>query len=126
MEGVPLKPSKQEKDLGVLVDQNLNFSDHVTSTVNKASKLLGLIKRTFPTLSMITVPKLFKTLVRPHLEYGNAIWHPKHKRHQLQVEKVQRRATEMIPELKCLPYEDRLQTLKLPSLMHRRRRGDMI
>ena len=42
------------------------------------------------------------------------------------VEKVQRRATKLIPELKELTYVERLKKLKLPSLVHRRRRGDMI
>ena len=42
------------------------------------------------------------------------------------VEKNQRRATKMIYLIKNLPYEQRLRTLKLPSLIYRRRRGDMI
>ena len=42
------------------------------------------------------------------------------------VEAVQRCATKAIPELKDIPYEDRLRRLKLPSLVYRRRRGDMI
>ena len=42
------------------------------------------------------------------------------------VEAVQRRATKAIPELKDIPYEDRLRRLKLPALVYRRRRGDMI
>ena len=42
------------------------------------------------------------------------------------IEKIQRRATKMIPELKDKTYENRLRDLKLPSLVHRRRRGDMI
>ena len=42
------------------------------------------------------------------------------------LEKVQRRGTKMIPELKDLDYEDRLKRLKLPSLVYRRFRGDMI
>ena len=42
------------------------------------------------------------------------------------MEKIQRRATRLIPSLKGLSYEERLRALKLPSLEHRRRRGDMI
>ena len=42
------------------------------------------------------------------------------------IEKVQRRATKLIPSISQLPYQQRLRELKLPSLYHRRRRGDMI
>ena len=73
-----------------------------------------------------TVPRLFTTMFRPHLEYGNIIWHPRYRRDKLEVEKFQRRATRLIPSLKGLSYEERLRALKLPSLEHRRRRGDMI
>lgn len=65
-------------------------------------------------------------MVRPHLEYGNAIWFPFLKKDIELIEKVQMRATKLVPELKDLSYEDRLRQLKLPSLVHRRRRGDMI
>ena len=65
-------------------------------------------------------------LVRPHLEYGNVVWGPFFKGDILAIEKVQKRATKMVPRLKDLTYEQRLRALNLPSLLHRRRRGDMI
>ena len=54
------------------------------------------------------------------------IWGPFFKEDAKIVEKVQRRATKVVKDLKTLSYEDRLRSLKLPSLQHRRRRGDMI
>ena len=65
-------------------------------------------------------------MVRPILEYGNIIWHPYYKRQSIAIEKVQRRATRLIPELRYLDYKSRLAALKLPSLKYRRFRGDMI
>jgi len=65
-------------------------------------------------------------MVRPHLEYGNVTWHPRYRGDKLEVEKVQRRATKLIPSISHLPYEDRLKLVKLPSLDFRRRRRDMI
>ena len=65
-------------------------------------------------------------MVRPHLEYGNLIWGPFNRTDQRLIEHVQRRATKLVPELKHLPYQERLKNLKLPSLYHRRQRGDMI
>ncbi len=69
---------------------------------------------------------LYKSLVRPHLEYGNTVWYPKLKRVIRSLEAVQRRATRMIPEIARLTYQERLQQLKLPSLVYRRHRGDML
>ena len=53
-------------------------------------------------------------------------WTPILRRDQILLENVQRRATKLIPELRDRDYEDRLWTLKLPSLYYRRPRGDMI
>ena len=60
------------------------------------------------------------------LEYGNSVWGPFNRADQRLVERVQRRATRMIPSLRHLSYPDRLAALDLPSLYYRRRRGDML
>jgi len=54
------------------------------------------------------------------------IWHPRYRGDKLEVEKVQRRATKLIPSISHPPHKDQLKVLKLPSLDFRRRRGDMI
>ena len=56
------------------------------------------------------------------MEYWNTIWYPLLRKDIESVEKIQRRATKLIPELKDMTYTERLKKLKLP----RRRRGDMI
>ena len=53
------------------------------------------------------------------------VW-PAYQRDKLEIEKIQRRATKLIPKLREVPYKDRLVALRLPSLHYRRRRGDMI
>ena len=65
-------------------------------------------------------------MVRPHLEYGNAIWGPFYQGDIKMVEAVQHRATKLIPHLRDKPYEERLKALQLQSLVYRRKRGDMI
>lgn len=123
---VVLDTVEVEKDLGVNIDNNLNFDHHIDSQVKKANKLLGMIRRTYTTLDTYSLPLLYNAIIRPHLEYCIPVWSPRWKKDQESIERVQRRATKLIPELKTLEYVDRLKALKLPSLYYRRARGDMI
>ena len=116
----------EEKDLGIIIDDSLKFHKHTASAVKKANAILGIIKKSFCILDTRTLPLLYKSLVRPHLEYGNVIWGPHFIGDQKLIEKVQKRATKLIQSIRHLPYDQRLQILKLPSLTYRRRRGDML
>ena len=126
LNGIELEAITTEKDLGVMVDNKLNFHVHAATATKKANQILGVIKRTYQTRDEFTIPTLYKAMVRPHLEYGNAIWGPCYVGDLRLVEGVQRRATKLIPRLHNLPYEERLSELKLPSMEYRRKRGDMI
>ena len=110
-----LENVKEEKDLGVIIDNQLKFHTHTSAAVKKANSILGLIKRSFVALDEDTPPLLFTSMVRPHLEYANIIWGPHFIGDIRAVERVQKRATKLIPILR-----------NLPSLEHRRKRGDMI
>lgn len=70
--------------------------------------------------------RLYTALVRPHVEFANVVWYPYLRKDIESIERVQMRATKLVPNLKELPYETRLKELKLPSLSHRRLRGDVI
>ena len=126
MNGKMLKQIEDEKDLGVIIDEKLDFHRQTASVIKKANGVLGAIKRTFLKLDKNVFPPLFTSLVRTHLEYANVIWGPFFKGDIKAVEKVQRRATKMVAGIANMSYEERLKELQLPSLVHRRRRGDMI
>ena len=64
--------------------------------INKANRILGLIKKSFVNLDTNNLPPLYKSLVMPHLEYGNIIWGPHYKEDQKAIEKVQKRATKLM------------------------------
>ena len=121
-----LQKAKTEKDLGVVVDTDLSFESHMNETVKKANKIAGLILRTINFNNKDILVPLFKTLVRPILEYGNTVWSPMLKKHIHMIEDVQRRFTKRIAGFKDKPYEERLRELRLPSLEYRRIRGDLI
>ena len=126
MGGNVLSQTREEKDLGVIVDDGLLFRPHITAAANKANQMMGVALHTFEDHSANTIVPIYLAHVRPHLEYGNLLWHPRYKKDSITVENVQRRATKRIPELKDLSYGERLAKLDLPSLQYRRDRGDMI
>ena len=76
MNGNPLVKTSAEKDLGVTVDEHLKFHVHTARVVSKAFQILAVVNKSFVNLDEFTLPLLYKTLVRPHLEYGNVIWGP--------------------------------------------------
>ena len=94
--------------------------------ISKANQRVGLIKRTFSRLSCKSLKILYKSLVRPILEYCSTIWYPLYKYDIVEIEKVQRRATKLAPSIKELPYEERLKKLNLTTLYYRRNRADVL
>ena len=97
-----LKSTKSEKDLGVVIDEKLTFQQHVEQCTTKANRTVGIIRRFFQHLSEQTFTLLFKSLVRPILEYGNVVWQPMAKGLCSQIEDVQRRATKLLGHIKNL------------------------
>ncbi len=107
-----LEVATEEKDLGIIFQQDLKFSTHIATKVNKANSMLSLIVRSFDYVEKNSFVMLYKALVRPHIEYGNTIWYPYLRKDIISVEKVQKRATKIVPQLRDLSYEDRLKALK--------------
>ena len=116
----------EERDLGVICDSDLNFTSHINDCIRKANQRVGLIRRSFMYLDEKSFLMLYKTLVRPILEYCSSVWYPMFKKDSEALEKVQRRATKVLRNLRDLSYPERLFRLKLPSLVYRRRRSDLI
>ena len=89
----------QQKDLGVILDAELKFDEHISVEVKTANAIAGLIRRTFSYRDGPLFKKLFNTFVRPHLEYGKLIWTPQLKKYITILENVQRRATNLVDGL---------------------------
>ena len=122
----PLKNVIEEKDLGVIMDNNLNFKSHISQKISKANSMIYLIKNCFKFLDADMFKTLYKSLIRPHLEYASPIWCPTAKGEILRLKGVQRRATKLVPDITRLPYIDRLKHSELPTLEYRRIRQNII
>ena len=123
---VQLEETELEKDLGVHIDPELKFSKHIERQVNKANRILGLIRRSYEYIDMDVMTKLFASLVRSHLKFRNVACFSRLEKDRNLIDGVQRWATKLVHEIKDLEYEERLKRMDLPSLRYRRTRRDMI
>ena len=64
------------KDLGILFDTGLKFHQHASEVAMKANRVLACMRRGFINLNESVLLRLYKSMVRPILEYGNVIWGP--------------------------------------------------
>ena len=109
-----------------MIDGKLNFHAHVKKAVLTANKVTGIIRRNFKYMGEETFLTLYKSLVKPHIEYSSTVWNPTMICDQKLIEGVQRRATKLIPSISGLSYPQKLKKLGLPSLQYRRLRADML
>ena len=115
-----------EKDLGVTIDGELKFEEHIANKIRIANGIVGQIRRSFSYLDCETFRRIYIAFVRPHLEYCQSAWSPYLLKNIDALENVQIRATKLVDGLADLDYPERLKRINLPTLAFRRRRGDLI
>ena len=117
---------QQEKDVGVIIAENLKPSLQCAKAAQKANSVLGQLTRGVGYRDKECFINLYLTYVRPHLEYAVAAWSPWNQGDKEVLEGVQRRAVNMVTNLKGKTYHQRLEELGLTTLEERRERGDLI
>ena len=124
--GTILSKTLNEKDLGIIMNTNMKVSEQCRIAASKGNHVIVLIRRNityFYKEKSLIVP-LYKAIVRPNLEYCIQAWSPYLRKDML--DKIQSRATKLIPGMKDLTYEERLKECGLTTLETRRLRGDQI
>ena len=111
----------QEKDLGVTFSGDMTASEQCVIAASKGNQILELIRRTITYNEKKLIVPLRKAIVGPHLEYCIQAWRP-YRKDIDKLERIQRRASKMFPELRDLSYESRLLEGGLTTLETRRLR----
>ncbi|KAK8748335.1 hypothetical protein OTU49_016085 [Cherax quadricarinatus] len=124
--GQRLQTSLKEKDLGVSITPSMSPEAHINQITAAAYGRLANLRTAFRYLSKESFKTLYTVYVRPILEYAAPVWNPHLIKHVKKLEKVQRFATRLVPELRGMSYEERLREIGLTTLEDRRVRGDMI
>ena len=107
----------------------LSWDSHIHKITAKANKLLGLLRRTCPCLTDVTIRRtLYLSLVKSQLCYASEVWSPHIQAQNIQLEQVQRRARRWtLKERKSdSSYSERLSTLKLLPLCYDREIRDLV
>ena len=82
--------------LGVKIQRNLKWEEHIKTAAAKASNILNLLKRNMYGCSKDSKVKAYTALVRPHLEFASPVWNPPEQKNITKLEQVQRRAARWI------------------------------
>ena len=93
--GATLRRVTNHDYLGVTISSDLNWLRHVKKIYNKASRTLGLLKRTLFPCSQNVKSIAYKMLVRPQLEYASEVWSPYTMKCIKKIEQIQRNSSFM-------------------------------
>jgi hypothetical protein len=111
--GQDIETVTQEKDIGVIIDSELTFENHLCEKVKKATSIFAVMRRTFKHLDTKSFLVIYKTLVRTHLDYASSVWAPYKMKYIEKIESVQKRVTKQFPGMKNLSYPERLKKIRV-------------
>ena len=91
------------------MNATMKVSEQCRIAVSKGNQVLGMIRRNVTYKEKSLIVPMYTSIVRPHVEYCIQAWSPYLRKYIDMLEKIQRRATKLIPELRDLRYEERLK-----------------
>ena len=121
-----IEEAEEEKDLGVWIDTSMKPSKQCAAAAKSANFALGQMQRAFHYRTKETLIPIYKSFIRPKLEFSVAAWSPWMEMDKKILEKVQERMIRLLSDAKGKTYEEKLKDVGLTTLTERRERGDAI
>ena len=126
VDGIPVEVVNSHRDLGVIVDDQLKFHGHIQRKIGYLHALTtSILSCTLSRDSAFLMP-IYKSHIRPKLEYGSCLWNVGFVGDVRKLERLQRRWTRSVSGLADRPYNERLRVLDLFSIKGRLLRADLI
>ena len=72
---IPVRKVPEHKHLGIILDSKLSFTSHINAVISKCRQGIGLLKFLSKYLPRQTLNEIYKLYIRPHLDYGDVIYH---------------------------------------------------
>ena len=126
MDGDRIGVTREERDLGVIVGDTMKPSSQCASAARAGNFALGQLLRAFHYRRKANIVPLYKTFVRPRLEFAVTAWNPWTEADVRILERVQERLVRAMADVKGATYEEKLRDARLTTLRERRIRGDAI
>ena len=96
MDGAPLKQVLHSKYLGVYIDQNLSWSEHIQKVIKKIASGIGALKRVRSFVPIAIQRLIFNSLIQPHFDYCFVVWDKCKKTLTDKLQKLQNRAARIL------------------------------
>ena len=75
---IPVLKAQEQKHLGIILDSKLSFASHIKAAISKSRQGIGVLRFFSKYLPRHTLNEMFKLYVRPHLDYGDVVYHIPH------------------------------------------------
>ena len=119
---IPVAQTNSQKHSGMQLDKKLNFEEHLKKVESKVNKTIGIIRKLQHVLPRSALLTIFKSFIRPHLDYGDIIYDKAfNETFHAKLESLQYNTTlAIIGALRGSSTEKRYEELDLESLKLRR------
>ena len=108
----PIKQVVSTKFLGVQIDENINWTHHITLTENKLAKQLGLLYKAQPFLNRKSMINLYFSFIHTYINYGNIAWASTTKTKLKKIYSQQKQAIKMVFNFILSPSKELLNELR--------------
>ena len=115
-----IRQAQEIKLMGVILDVNLQFSEHIKQICTKTSRRIGVLSRLrnlIPTTAKLTI---YKTAVMPHFTYCSLVWHFCKASDRRKLERINERGLRQVYNDWSASYDDLLSRAKMTTLYNRR------
>ena len=119
LNNVQLINVQREKVLGIEIDNNLLWGEHVRKVTWKMSANIWLLSKIKGFLSKEHRLIYYKSYIQPHLDYANIVWGSTSKTNLMQIERLQRRACRIILDYNVENIYQSMNDLKIMSMTER-------
>ena len=121
-----IEEKESTKDLGVIMQNDANFSEHIERVCSKVRHKSGWMFRTFYCRQGWFLRHMWNSLIQPHIDYCSQLWAPSGGEELQKIEKLLKDYTSRIPEVSTMTYWERLKKLKMNSQQRRFERYKII